>query len=84
MQTYEGTLKTGIMSIGGETTGATLTTGKGVVYEVDFSKNAELAKLADSLSGRHVVVTGEMETVKGVETGERHVIEVTALKEAAK
>lgn len=82
-QTYKGTLTTGVMAIGGETTGTTLKTKEGASYELDFGKNAELTKLAESLSGKEVEVTGVMHVKAGVETGERHIIEVSALKEAA-
>lgn len=82
-QTYKGTLTTGVMAIGGETTGTTLKTKEGV-YELDFGKNAELAKLAETLNGKEVEATGVMHVKAGVETGERHIIEVSELKAAAK
>jgi hypothetical protein len=82
-QVYQGTLTTGVMAIGGETTGVTLKTQDGTQYELDFGKNAGLAKLADSLNGKPVIVTGVLHVRPGVETGDRHIIEVTALKGGA-
>lgn len=80
-KTYEGTLKTGIVAIGGETSGTILVTKQGVRYELDLGSDAALAKQADALSGHYVAVTGEMKTVKGVETGDRAVVVITSLKE---
>jgi hypothetical protein len=80
--TYEGILTTGIVAIGGETTGATLKTRAGAVYQLDFGKNAGLARMAETLGGKMVLVTGELKTREGVETGEHRVIAVTSLKES--
>ncbi|HYF35995.1 MAG TPA: hypothetical protein VD994_11940, partial [Prosthecobacter sp.] len=41
LQSYTGALKTGVMAIGAETTGYTLTTAADGVYELDF-KNPKL------------------------------------------
>jgi hypothetical protein len=79
-QVYKGTLATGIVAIGGETTGVTLAAKEGKTYELDFGNHADLAKLAESLNGKHVAVTGVLHTKPGVETARRHIIEVTALK----
>ena len=83
-QTYKGTLSTGVMAIGGETTGTTLKTKDGKEYELDFAGNADLTKKADSLNGKEVEVTGVLHTKPGVEMGERHIIDVKELKGAAK
>jgi hypothetical protein len=82
VKTFEGTLKTGIMAIGGETTGIVLRTEDGQQYELDFSKNGDLATQAEKLDGKTVVVTGDYTIREGVETNERHIIQVTALEEA--
>jgi hypothetical protein len=71
-----------MMAIGGETTGVILTTENGVKYELDFGKDRGLARIADSLSGKQVAVTGVLHVIQGVEVGERHIIEVTGLAEA--
>ena len=82
METYEGTLKTGIMAIGGETTGVILETGEGSPYELDFGRNEELRKLAEKLNGKKVVVQGGYKPRPGVEVSERRIIEVKSLEKA--
>jgi hypothetical protein len=82
MKTYEGTLQTGIMAIGGETTGVILETGKGSPYELDLGSNEELRKLAEKLNGKKVVVQGEYKPRQGVEVSERRIIEVKSLEKA--
>jgi hypothetical protein len=47
-----GTLRTGIVAIGGETTGTTIT-AQDVTWELDFGKNVELRKTAEKLNGKH-------------------------------
>ena len=79
-KTYEGTLQTGVMAIGGETTGTILKTKSDGVYELQL-KTDELRKLAESLNGKIVVVTGEYKPRPGVEIRERRIIEVETLKE---
>ena len=81
--TFVGTLKTGIVSIGGETTGVILTTKEGVVYELRFGK-PELAALAKDFNGKAVSVTGKLQTVEGTEVKIRKIIDVTILKLAGK
>ena len=81
-KTFQGTLKTGIMAIGGETTGVVLKTETGAQYELDFGKNDELAGLANKLNGKTVVVTGQNTVRAGVEVKERHIIQVATLEEA--
>jgi hypothetical protein len=81
-KTFQGTLKTGIMAIGGETTGVVLKTEIGEQYELDFGKNDELAGLAAKLNGKTVVVTGEDTIRAGEEVKERHIIQVATLEEA--
>ena len=82
MKTFKGTLQTGIIAIGGETTGVILETEEGAQYELDLGKNEELRKLANKLNGKKVVVQGDYNPRKGVEVSERHIIEVKSLKEA--
>jgi len=82
IKTFEGTLATGIMAIGGETTGTELTMKDGSKIELDLGKDVKLGALADSLNGKAVVVTGEFKTVQGVEIKERKVLVVETLKAA--
>ena len=77
--TVVGTLRTGIVAIGGETTGTTIT-AKGIKWELDFGKNAELRAAAEKLDGKQVTVTGTLEHRVGVEVKERWIVTVTSLK----
>ena len=83
MKSFEGRLKTGVMAIGGETTGIILVTMANGTYELDLKKNAELGKLAETLNGRKVVVEGEYQPRPGIEVKERRIILVTSIKEAS-
>jgi len=77
-----GTLRTGIMAVGGETTGTTVT-ARGATWELDLRGNPELAARADSLSGRKVVVRGSLEVRPGVERRQRWIVTVKTLEAAA-
>jgi hypothetical protein len=79
----KGKLATGIVAIGGETTGTTITVNN-VTWELDFGKNEALAKQADQLSGKVVVVTGTLTMKQGVERGPRNIVTVATLKAAGK
>ncbi len=76
--TARGTLKTGVMAIGAETTGITLDAG-GVVWEIQLE--GRRARDAAKLDGRRVVVTGRLTRRRGVETGERFVVEALRVRE---
>jgi hypothetical protein len=76
-----GTLRTGMMAIGGETTGTTVN-AKGATWELDFSGKPELAARAESLTGRRVVVTGSLEVRAGVERRQRWIVSVKTLEAA--
>ena len=80
--TVVGTLKTGIVSIGAETTGSTIT-AKGITWELDFGKDAALKATAEKLSGQQVTVTGTLERRPGVEVKERWIVIVKTLKGVA-
>lgn len=73
-----GTLRTGIMAVGGETTGTTIT-AKGIQWELDFGRNAELRATAEKLNGKPVTVNGTLERRAGVEIKERWVVTVASL-----
>lgn len=79
--TVVGKLKTGIVAIGGETTGATIT-ANGITWELDFGGNETLRDEAKSLNGRQVLVRGTLERKSGVEIRERWIVTVKKLKAA--
>ena len=81
-ETFEGTLQTGVVAIGGETTGIVLKTEKNGQYELDFNKNEQLQKLAGTLNGKRVVVKGTYQPRPGVEVKERRIILVSSLTTA--
>jgi hypothetical protein len=76
-----GTLKTGIVAIGGETTGTIIKTKMGT-FELDLGTGKELTALAKKLDGKEVVVSGPLQVRKGVEVKERRIITVKTLKAA--
>jgi hypothetical protein len=76
-----GKLRTGIVAIGGETTGTILETKKGT-FELEFGKQKELRQKAEKLNGKTVTVVGKLEIRKGVEVKERRIVTVTSLEEA--
>jgi hypothetical protein len=80
--TVTGKLATGIMAIGAETTGVTITTAQRQTYELDI-KDAALKRTADGLDGKEVTVTGTLTIKAGVEVAQRRIIAVKTL-EAAK
>jgi hypothetical protein len=71
-----GTLSTGTVTIGGETTGITLKTEHGI-YEL--SMIGELARKAQGLDGKNVHVIGTLQVVAGVEVKERRIVAVNSL-----
>jgi hypothetical protein len=81
----KGTLKTGIVAIGGETTGTTITVkGKDILdvtWELDLGGNQEFIALAKKLDGKTALVAGTYSKKKGVEVRERQIVKVTSLKE---
>jgi hypothetical protein len=83
----KGTLKTGIVAIGGETTGTTITVkGKDsvpVTWELDLGGNEKLAALAKELDNKTALVTGTYAPRKGVTIPVRQIVKVTGLKAPA-
>ena len=77
-----GTLRTGIMAIGGETTGTTVT-ARGATWDLDLHGDAALAAKAESLSGKRAVVRGTLEVVRGVERRQRFIVTVGSIEAAA-
>jgi hypothetical protein len=78
-----GTLRTGVVAIGAETTGTTITSN-GVTWELEFGKNKQLREQAEKLGDSLVTVEGTLERRKGVEIKERWIVHVAKLKPAAK
>ncbi len=72
-----GALKTGVVAIGGETTGTTLDAN-----ELDLHGDKTLEKTAADLNGKQATATGYMTVKKGVEIKERHIFVVSTLKAA--
>jgi hypothetical protein len=76
-----GTLRTGIMAIGGETTG-TVVTARGANWDLDLTRIPDGRQRAESLDGRPVLVKGSLEIRPGVERRERAIVTVTSLEPA--
>jgi hypothetical protein len=78
---YRGKLETGVVAVGGESTGMTITVGA-ATYEVDVHGDKTLGDTAQQLNGKEALVTGYLETRQGVETGKRQIIVATTLRPA--
>ena len=76
-----GTVRTGLMAIGGETTGVTIA-ARGATWELDLSKDPALRAKAEGLSGRKAVVRGSLEIRPGVERRQRSIVTVTSIEPA--
>ncbi len=76
-----GTLRTGIMAIGGESTGTTIS-ARGATWELDLRQDKALLAKADALAGRRVVVRGSLEVKPGVERRQRWIVTVQSLEAA--
>jgi hypothetical protein len=74
-----GRVDAGLVAIGGETTGTTITSGA-VVWELDFGGHAAHALAAEQASGQRARVTGRLERRAGVEIAERWIVHVTAFE----
>lgn len=79
--TVTGTIRTGVVAIGGETTGVTIKS-KGATFELDIGKNAALRTAAEKLDGKTAVVEGTLERRSGVEIKERWIVTVAKLRSA--
>jgi hypothetical protein len=77
----KGTLRTGVVAVGGETTGVVVATKAGT-YELELGKDKDLRRQAEKFNGKAVVVAGTLEVRKGVEVKERRIITVTSLTAA--
>ena len=74
-----GVLRTGLVAIGGETTGTTIT-AKGIRWELEFPKESPLRATAEKFHGKRVRVRGSLERRAGVEIKERWIVTVRALE----
>lgn len=70
---WVGTVKAGLMAIGGETTGITLTTDT-AVFELRAT-GVEPSALA-ALSGQRVTIRGRLREIAGIELRKRRIIDV--------
>jgi hypothetical protein len=77
--TVVGAVRTDVVAIGGETTGATIT-AKGITWELDFGRNAALRMAAEKLNGKKGIIQGTLERRKGVEIKERWIVNVTGVE----
>jgi|GEM_PF-1408822 len=77
-QVFLGTMQSGVVAIGGETTGVQLKT-RLQAYELEFPKDSDGARRASEFDGQPVIVTGEFRTRPGVEISERSLIVVQTL-----
>ena len=74
-----GKLEHGIMAIGGETTGTTIT-ANGITWELQLGANEEFRKTAEEKNGKMVQITGELTRKMGVERGARFIVIVESIK----
>ena len=74
-----GTIRTGSVAIGGETTGVTIT-AKGITWELDLGKNPEFAKTAKKFNGKQATVTGSLERRQGIEIPVRYIVIVKSIE----
>jgi hypothetical protein len=74
-----GRLRVGVVAIGGETTGTTIT-ANGITWELDFEKNQKWPRVAGQLDGKEVLIKGRLERRAGVEIKERWIVTVSSFK----
>jgi hypothetical protein len=74
-----GKLATGLVAIGGETTGAAIK-ADGITFELDFGGKNELTEKAEAANGQVAKVAGRLERRAGVEVKERWILHVQSLE----
>jgi hypothetical protein len=77
----KGVLHTGIVAIGGETTGYVVKVD-GVAWELDFAKHPELKEAADKLDKQTIIATGDYVKKTGVEVPVRNLVVVATIAAA--
>lgn len=75
--TIAGTLRTGVMAIGAETTGTTITAGN-VTWDLDVERRHR--DTVNRLNGARAIVSGHLRRSRGVEVPGRLVIKVRTLR----
>ena len=73
-----GRVRTGVMSIGGETTG-TLVAANGIVWELELQDDQQLIEAVNGLGASLAVIRGELTKKTGVEIRERWIVTVQSL-----
>ncbi len=81
--TVVGKIQTGIVAIGGETTGV-LIRAKGITWELELGRDVKKLTTAAGLDGKLGRVTGSLERKQGVEIGERWIVTVDSIVPAGK
>ena len=74
-----GRLSTGVMAIGGETTGTTVE-ANGITFELDLNRRPWLRRATQRFDGRRVLVEGELHARRSIERGQRLVVRVERLE----
>lgn len=74
-----GRMRHGVMSIGGETTGTTISVSR-IIWELQLHTDADRA-FATAHHKKTVVVTGRLRKVSGIETKDRWIVDVKKLAE---
>jgi hypothetical protein len=77
--TVHGTLKSGVIAIGAETTGVTITAGA-VTWELELVGKQH--ELAGKLNGSKAIVSGQLRNEAGVEVKSRFIVKVRSIKSA--
>ncbi|QOV88475.1 hypothetical protein [Humisphaera borealis] len=73
-----GVIRTGVMAIGGESTGTTIA-ALGFTWELDLGADENNLKFAKQWDGKEVVVKGTVTVKQGVERGRRVIVVVKKL-----
>lgn len=78
--TYTGTVRTGVMAVGGETTGMILETERAGTFELEVKGDRAAAQRLEALNGRQATIAGTVETRPGVEIKERRILVVRSIR----
>jgi len=78
-----GVVRAGVMAIGGESTGTTIT-ALGFTWELDLQGNEEHARLAEKSNGKELAVQGTLTVKQGVERGRRVIVVVKKMTPVTK
>ena len=77
-----GTIRSGIVAIGGETTGTTITANN-ITWELDLEGEPALRNAAQALDGKQATVRGRLQRREGVEIPNRWIVSVADLQGVA-